>query len=177
MKIVVFALCSGLGYLLKLYLPEGAWATYVPILVTYHLFLVWLVFTADHKAGFSLPIFSTILTHLACLIVVVSLAVGRDFIPFFWLVRYCIPGIAPFETNWLFSGGRKDEGDRVTSAGAAKRATAAATAEDYEEWLRYLQKRNPLSVKSGMTLKEEYEQFMVARIKSRPAIPSTDNPA
>jgi hypothetical protein len=175
MKLAIFALSSALGYLLKLYLPEGAWATYVPILVTYHVFLVWLVFTADHKAGFSLPIFSTILTHLACLTVVVSLGVGRHYIPFFWLVRYFIPALAPFEAAWLFSGGRKNEEDRADAA--MHPAAASATAEDYEEWLRYLKKRNPLTVKAGMTLKDEYEQFMVARIKSRPAIPSTDHPA
>ena len=105
MKLVVFAICSGIGYLLGQYLP-APWATYVSILVSYHLFLGWLVMTADHDAGFSMPVLHTVLTHAACLAVLIGIAIGRRHIPFLGLVRIFIPALAPFECDWLFSGGK-----------------------------------------------------------------------
>jgi hypothetical protein len=104
MKLVVFLICSGIGYLLGEYLP-APWASYVSILVSYHLFLAWLVFTADHEAGLSMPVLSTVLTHAACLAVLIGLAIGRRYIPFLGLVRIFVPGLAPFECNWLFAAG------------------------------------------------------------------------
>ena len=108
-KTAVFLVCSGIGYLLGHYLPVGAWSAYVSILVSYHLFLGWLVFTAEHKAGFSLPVFSTILTHSAFLAILIGLAFGRESVPLFGLIRIFIPGLASFESTWLFGGGRKSK--------------------------------------------------------------------
>jgi len=179
MKIAVYVFCSILGYLAGYFLPI-AWFPYDSILISYHLFLGWLVIDADHKTGLSLPIFSTILTHLACITVVVFLGVGRHYIPFFWLVRYLIPALAPFEVTWLFGGGREKKAVSVTEAAdAAARASAAAaaTGEDYEEWLRYLAQRSPSSRKPGTTLKDEYEHWLVARAKSRTAALSGNKPA
>ena len=69
---VVFIVCSVIGFVIARYLFEGAWATFAYILISYHLFLAWLVITAERETGFSLPIFSTIITHLACLTVVIA---------------------------------------------------------------------------------------------------------
>src|ERR1035438_7377322 len=108
--ILAFAVASLLGYLAGAFLPPGEWAIYTSILVSYHLFLAWLVITADHKTGFSLPIISTLLTHLACMAVVLTLGMGRHYVPFFGIFRYGIAALAIFERNWLFSGnGKKKE--------------------------------------------------------------------
>jgi hypothetical protein len=156
-----------------------AWYPYDAILISYHLFLVFLVITAEQKTGFSLPIVHTILSHLACLALVISVPVLRHQIPFFGLVRYFIPALAPFECDWLFSGGKAKKEEPITvkaaeAAATTASASASATADDYEEWLRYLKVRNPLSVKHGMTIKDEYEQWMVARVKSRPPAASVE---
>jgi hypothetical protein len=78
--VVVFAGLA--GYFVGRLMPPGWWAIYMSILVSYHLFLAWLVLTADHDAGISMPIVSTITTHLACMVVVVGLGMGRHFVPF-----------------------------------------------------------------------------------------------
>ncbi len=173
MNIAVLAICIGLGYLLRLFLPDTAWATYFSILFTYHLMLGWRIIAADHETGFSLPVFSTILTHAACLTLVVVFSAGRHYIPFFWLIRYFVPALAPFEVKWLYSGGMKKKEkppDPVVVANASE--SKAATADDYEAWLGYLQKRNPLQVKAGVTIQQEYEEFVAARIKRRSPVPA-----
>ncbi len=117
MKTVVFLVCSGIGYLLARYLPEGAWSAYAPMLISYHLYLAFLVLTGEHKAGFSMPLFSTILTHSAFLALLIGLAFGRHSVPFFGLIRIFVPALAPFESQWLFSGGKpKKEAKKDTSA-------------------------------------------------------------
>jgi hypothetical protein len=184
MNIVVYVVCSILGFLAGHFLPAGAWATYVSILVSYHLFLAWLVITAEHETGFSLPIFSTIITHLACLTVVVGLTVGRHYIPFFGLIRYFIPAMAPFERDWLFSGNaqKKDVKKKkvpVTTAVIAipvHVAIAEATAEDHEAWIRHLAQPNRATRKPGLSVKDEYEHWLVARIGSRHAAVSRKSP-
>ena len=75
-------------------LPDTAWATYTYILVTFHLILAFKVLTADKKAGLSLPIGQTILTHAACLAVIVGIAMLRHHIPFFGIIRYFRSGMA-----------------------------------------------------------------------------------
>ena len=104
MKLIAFLICSGIGYLLGRYLPDS-WSAYVSILVSYHLFLGWLVITAEHDTGFSMPVLSTVLTHAACLALLIGLAIGQRYVPFLALVRIFVPGLAPFECNWLFAAG------------------------------------------------------------------------
>ena len=96
MNAIVFVICSIVGFVLGRYLPAGAWAAYGSILISYHLFLAWLMLTADRKVGFSLPILSTILTHMACLIVVVGLTVGRHYHSFLWNHPLLYPGHGTF---------------------------------------------------------------------------------
>jgi hypothetical protein len=156
-------------------LPASQLATMIYILVTYHIILVILIFKAERK-GFSLPIGLALLTHLACMAAVVGLGMGRHYIPFFGIIRYFIPGIAPFEAKWLFSHEKKMEKDSLTSMPvevrpsapfapppASNAAVLSATAEDYKEWLSYLATRKPSSIKRGLTLDQEYGQWLAAR--------------
>lgn len=167
--IAAFVVAGLLGYLSASFVPAGTWAVLTSILVSYHLFLAWLVITAENKAGVSLPIFSAITTHLACLVLIVPLGLAHRFIPFFGIFRYGIAGLAIFERGWLFTE------DTVQYKSEEPPAPVTDTAEDYQEWLNYLAKQSPASRKPGSSLKEEYSRWLLARAKNRPAVPSNDS--
>jgi hypothetical protein len=136
---------------------------------------------AEHETGFSLPIGSTIVTHVACLAVVVCFALGRGHIPFFGWIRLFVPALAPFEVRWLFSGNKNRKTDKpvpVSKQEAEKKAAlvasavaAAATVDDYEEWLKYLAQPKRPPRKPGMTVQDEYKQWLLARARARVAPP------
>jgi hypothetical protein len=175
MKYGVYLICTVLGFIAGYFLPF-AWYPYDSILVSYHLYLLWLVMTAEHETGFSLPVVSTIFTHLACLIVVIGISIVRSHIPFFWLIRYLIPAMAPFEVTWLFGGERKKKEVQVApqaATTAAVPAAAQATADDYQEWLRYLAQPNRPTKKIGLSIKDEHEQWLLARAKAKSGNPSS----
>jgi hypothetical protein len=189
MRLAVFLVCSGIGYLLGHYLPEP-WASYVSILVSYHLFLAYLLITAEHEPGFSFPpIISIVLTHAACLALLIGLAMRRRYVPILGLVRIFVPGLAPFECEWLFSGGKKKKvapGSEVTSqAEADASATADATTasastpavsaaptytfDDHDDWLRYLGQTNRPFRKPGLSVGDEFKLWQKARAQRRTA--------
>ncbi|MGA2650283.1 MAG: hypothetical protein ABSF28_07160 [Terracidiphilus sp.] len=163
------------------------------IFVSFHLFLAWLVVTADHETGFSLPVVSTIVTHLSCLVIVylcsaliAAISASALFLPIYLLlplrpIRYilalCIPGLAIFERYWLFSGGVKKKEVPLTPEAqvlAAETAAVAdaATANDYDDWLQFVARQKPPFPKPGSSLKVEYERWLLARAKTRAAAPS-----
>jgi hypothetical protein len=129
-KRVGFLACSGIGYLIAHFFGDGPLTTYAAILISYHLYLAFLVVIAEKETRLSLPIGHTILTHLACLAAVIGLAVGRHYIPFFSIVRLFIPGLAPFEVGWLFSGSAKKPapGAELSSGVAVLASTLVAEA-------------------------------------------------
>ena len=45
-----------------------------------------------------------------------------------------------------------------------------ATADDFQEWQRYLSQQKPGSRKPGSSLKTEYEQWLLARPQNRPLL-------
>ena len=168
--LAVFMLACALGWLASSFMPPGAWAVYTSILVAYHLFLGWLVITAEGETGVSLPVTSTILTHVACVAIIFPLGMARHFVPFFGIVRYSIAGLAIFERGWLFSG--KIRKSNVEQAQVATPAVTG-TAKDYEEWLKYLAQRKQI-VRAPGSLKAEYEQWLIARRRSEQSAPSSD---
>jgi hypothetical protein len=176
----------GLAMLLRHILPDTALATFTYILVSYHLILAFKVFTSDKKARLSLPIGQAILTHAACIGVLVSLAVLRHQIPFFGLIRYFLPGIAPFEARWLFSG-EQAKIERLTDGEAIQAATVhvepspdgsvavpaapvslyhSSTGEDFNEFLTLMQQGKRPFRKPGITVRQEYELWLAHRAKS-----------
>jgi uncharacterized membrane protein YhaH (DUF805 family) len=58
-----------------------------------------------------------------------------------------------------------------TAASATPAPSFVATVEDYDAWNYHLAHRNPLARRPGTTIKDEYEQFMARRAKSRPPVP------
>lgn len=178
MKQFAFVVCSLIGYLLAHYLPAGAWSAYAPILISYHLYLAFLVLTAEHNAGFSMPVFSTILTHSAFLALLIGLAVGRNYVPFFGLIRIFIPALAPFESMWLFSGGMpQKEVPQKTAAVPAPVSTnqipvsappeAEYTADEHTAWMRYLATPRRAFRKPGLSVADEFKQWQAARAQYR----------
>jgi len=181
---IVFVVCSVIGYLLGRFLPQGPWAAYVSILISYHLYLAWLVYAAEEKAGVALPVGHTIITHLAFLLVVVGFAYARHHIPFFGLIRLFVPALAPFERMWLFGESAKKKEEVPDSAAAAESealsaqdAIMSATAEDNEAWIQYLSTRDSRLRRPGITVKEEYGRWMIARVNRRSSASKDEKPA
>lgn len=169
---VAFVFCVLLGTIIASFLPEGAWFTIVYMLITCHLFFGWLVMTKEHQTGLTLPIGLTILTHLVFLSFIVCLGIVRHYIPFFMWIRYVVPALAFFEVKWLLRSTEKKKEAEVSSAKAARAAAAVAAAasiDDYQEWLRYLARPNRPPRKPGMTVEEEYKQWLLERAKNRQA--------
>jgi hypothetical protein len=177
--IVVFMLSSLIGFLVKFYLPHGPWTAYIATIVSYHLFLAWLLISGDRKGKFSVPIIPSILTHIACLSVVCALGMLRHSIPFFWairylpgasLLRYGVPAFAVFERSWLYGFCEVEKPE--DEAQHASPLLAQATTTDYDAWLHYLGQADRTFRKPGVTVKTEYELWMLERLKDRPVASS-----
>jgi hypothetical protein len=171
--LAVFMLACALGWLASSFIPEGAWAVYTSVLVAYHLFLAWLVITAEGETGVSLPVASTIVTHLACLAIIFPLGMARHFVPFFGVVRYGIAALAIFERGWLFSGRISKQPKMQNAPDTSPKVTG--TPREYEEWLKYLAQRKQVARAPGVSLKAEYEQWLLARRSAEQAAPSSES--
>ncbi len=189
-----------LGFLASLLAPPGFWSILTYLLVSYHLSLGWLVFSGERKAAVSLPIVSTIFTHLASLAVVLPLGLARYYVPLLilqhhpsvqtlvWLaivyfftpvlsiLRYAVIGFAVFERFWLFSGSEVQLPAKPVEVPDSP-ILQAATGDDFKEWQHYLAQQKPGSRKLGASIKAEYEQWLHARQKSRQAAASDDGPS
>jgi hypothetical protein len=153
------------GYVIANYMLEGPVAVYVSMLLSYHLFLGFLV-AANRQRGMSLPIGPTIRTHLACLAIMLGVAMVREHILLFGLLRYLVPALAPFEAEWLFSGGRKKPGEVED---APRIPMPDCTASDYDEFLRYLSQRRRTFQKPGRTVREEHVLWMADKVRKEAA--------
>jgi len=132
---IVFVVCSLIGYLWAHYLLKGNWATYTSILLSYHLFLVWLLITAEHKAGFSMPVVPTALTHFACLMLLVGIAASARHIPYFGLIRLFVPALAPFEVTWLFNASTSAKPEASKPRMKAAKLRVPPPREDSIRWV------------------------------------------
>jgi len=158
-KSLVFLLCSAIGYFVGQYVPEP-FGAYLRILVPYHLFLLYLVFLENDKAGMSMPMGQTIVTHLACLALLVGIAMGRRYVPFFGLIGLFVPALAPFEAEWLFSGGAKKVEENTEPV---VQVNAAETADEYAEFMKYMSGSKREFKRLGQSPKDEYNLWRAAR--------------
>jgi hypothetical protein len=195
---VAFLVCEGIGFFAATFAPQDSGASlYVTVLVAYHLFLAWLVFVsgtsfsfegdAQKKAAISLPVGQTLLTHAACLAVIlgsVATAVhklallnpvhpGPDDVtapnPHGYVIYQVAKAIcgamaafAIFERRWLFSAEPSAQPAKVMEA-APSPVLQAATAEDTRAWHEHLAQQRPGLRTPGSSLKSEYEQWLLAR--------------
>lgn len=158
-KTIVFLVCSCIGYFVGHYVPEP-FGAYLRILVPYHLFLLYLVFMENDQAGLSLPMGQTIVSHLACLALLVGVAMGRRYVPFFGLVGLFIPALAPFEAEWLFGGSTKPVEEKTQ---AVVHVVEPETADEYAEFMKYMSGSKREFKKLGQSPKDEYNLWRAAR--------------
>lgn len=168
MKIFACIVSSLIGFAIGHYLLEGAAAAFASILISYHLYLVYLVLTAQHEKGLSFPVGQAIFTHLVFLVVLLGLPFLRTQIPFFSLLSLLVPGLAPFETQWLFSG--RGTTFKTVEEPPKPVAVVEVTAADQQEFVQYL--RQPLRPfkKPRMTVDEEFKAWHADRVKNRAAL-------
>lgn len=246
-----------LGFFVGRSIVDPTWSVFASMLLSYHLFLGWLIFTGEKQVKLSLPILATVGIHLVFLIIIVGLTMAREYIPAFRLVKYALAAIGIFE-RWLVfnaashrhnSGQSADQmagqldqqigGEPLTASGAAAQqpatplvaaslpvtamaasaphpqasapapqsasplATAfrqdtsisdsirrkpaenevctnpiaSATGEDHEAWLHYLSTRNPTHRKAGLSMADEYRDWLLVRFKARASQSATSQPA
>jgi hypothetical protein len=192
---LTFFLSSIAGWVVASILPPSSWSVFAGMLVTYHLFLGWLLFLDedDPRPAFSVPVM--IVSHLACLALllgfrtavfvllikltgsspVAGLAVFGYLSVFSFILRFggtC--ALSYFERDWLF---RKDGEKRLaevkaveTSADAAGAPSllATATGADHEEWLRERSQQKDVT-RLGVSPKVDFERWLQARAKARAA--------
>src|ERR1700722_1800311 len=92
---------GAIGYAAGFLVPTGWWAILTSMLISYHVFLGWLVLTAKNKLEVVRPLSYAAMIHVACLIVIVSLGSGRIIVPHFDLVCCGVAVLAHFERDWL----------------------------------------------------------------------------
>jgi hypothetical protein len=160
-KSLVFLVCSCIGYFVGHYVPEP-FGAYLRILVPYHLFLLYLVFMENDQAGLSMPIGQTIVTHLACLALLVGIAMGRRYVPFFGLIGLFVPALAPFEAEWLFSGSGKPVEEKRQPV---VHVVEPETADEYSEFMKYMSGSKREFKKLGISPKDEYNLWRAAKLK------------
>ncbi|HEX9199183.1 MAG TPA: hypothetical protein VF865_06465 [Acidobacteriaceae bacterium] len=179
--LVAFVVSGVVGFIAGTMVPDHTLAIYVSILLSYHLFLAWLVFGSSQKPVGSLPVVMTALTHVACMTVVLGpVLMARHTTPMFGLFRYSIAALALFERGWLHAaaGTRKrqpqeerpvEAPEPVPEAVPAPPARIRTTPEDQAAWREYLAQRGAGMTRAGMTMQAEYEQWLRRRYKDRPA--------
>ncbi len=206
--IVAFLVCAAIGFFAGSFAPQGSGASlYITVLVAYHLFLVWLIFLSgtsfsyggdvQKAAAISLPIGQTLLTHAACLAVIlgtvataahklsgvdaahgdVSAPNPQGYVTYqvAKVIAGAMAGFAIFERRWLFSSETALQPARPIES-APSPVLQAATADDMREWQQYLAQRKAGSRRPGSSLKAEYEQWLLARQQARNSGGAVPNP-
>jgi hypothetical protein len=164
MRIAALVVSIIVGYLIGHFLLAGTAAAYASILISYHLYLVLLVFLAEHEKKLSMPLAATIATHLAFVVFLLGFAYMRSHIPFFGLLSLFIPALAPFEVSWLFGG----DGIKKREAADAPAPMLDPTGEEYEAFQAYLRRQHPREFsKPGRTVTDEFQLWMADRAKKK----------
>jgi hypothetical protein len=166
MRVVVYLLCTAVGFAAGSYLPASAATPYVPLFVSYHLFLQYLIFhtrvTGEQKAGLSMSPPLAVISHLCFVAVLIGLVLERQQVPLFGLLQYFVPCLAPFEVIWLFKR-TKAPHIRVESANAPR----GTTMDDYAEFLEYTRQGRRRFQRPGRSLNDEFALWYRHRNKKR----------
>lgn len=167
--IAAFLLAQLAGYVAGMLLQDSEWSIYFSILVSYHLFLLWLILSHSEKTGLAMPLWATALTHAGCMVLVVTpvTMIGRVGIVHL-IFRYGVVSLALFERSWLFSKeepSKRSLEEEVAAAAAGPRLRT--TPEDEIAWLEYLKTRRPGMTKPGVTIRQEHEAWLLARQQKR----------
>ena len=98
---LALVVAGAIGYAAGLFVPTGWWSILISMLISYHVFLAWLVLTAKNRLEVVRPLSYAAMIHVACLVVIVSLGSGRIIVPHFDLVCCGVAVLAYFERDWL----------------------------------------------------------------------------
>jgi hypothetical protein len=156
------------GFVASTLVSDVSWSIYVSILVSYHLFLMWLIATHSQKSGLSMPIWATVLTHGGCMVLVLAPATVLGSSGIVHLIfRYGIVSLALFERGWLFSPEERMRRPEEDPSLAPYNPAIRATQEDEIAWFEYLKTRRPGMTKPGTTIRDEHQAWLLARHKQR----------
>ena len=76
---------AAMGFLAGLFVPAGSWSIFASMLISYHLFLDWLVLTSEKKIEMVRPFSYPATLHFASIVVIGSLGTARFIVPHFEL--------------------------------------------------------------------------------------------
>jgi len=97
-----FLACVLVGYLIAYTMVPGVGQVYASMLISFHLFLGWLVYSGMKQKNISsLPVLPSLLKHVCFLAPILLLPLVRHSIPLFGLLRFAITIFAKLESNWL----------------------------------------------------------------------------
>ena len=147
--------CAALGYLAGLYVPHGWPSILTTMLVSYHLFLAWLVLSADKDLETIRSLGYAASIHIACMVLIVALGSGRLFIPGFNLICTAIALLAYFERGWIFEPRRAE----IPEA----EEPIASSGEEYRAWLAHVAEEGPQDSGLHGSRKQEFEEWLRAR--------------
>ena len=167
MRIAALILSIFIGYFIGHYLLAGAAAAYASVLISYHLYLIFLVVLAEHEKALSMTLGATIATHLAFVVFLIGFTYMRFHIPLFGLLRLFVPAMAPFEVKWLFSGDGALMPAVAESPPSAVVEAYDPTGEDYEAFQDYLRQQHRPFSKPGRSVTAEFEFWMADRAKKK----------
>ncbi len=164
MPFVLYVLCAGAGYLAGNYLPVSEATPYIPVVVSYHLFVLCLILhagvTGQQKIGLSTSLPMAFLGHLCFVGAMIGMVLGRAQVPMFGLLQYVVPGLAPFEVKWLFE---RAKGPHVI---VEPEIMPRGTHDDYAEFTEYL-KGDRKFLRAGSSVKQEFAIWLADRNKHR----------
>ena len=139
LALVLFIVCDLVGFAVGYFLPLDPWTPYVSLLVSYHLFLICMIVILgkrnEQKIGVSFSIPMAVVIHIAFVGALIVVVFVREYVPWFSVVRYALPALAPFEAKWLFEGQRKEPT-------APEPQRMHKTQDEYNEFLAYLHQKD-----------------------------------
>ena len=220
-----------IGAFLARFIHDAKWSTQAYLLLSYHLFLAYLVMRRGVESKHPIPLAGGIAVHFAFVVLIVGIGFFGVHYVWFRLVRYAVAGLAVFERWFIFgpdsefhpdpalavvtptlsapaslqpAGAAAGEGSvsglelfqqvtgPVLAPGAAKTSAPptdtsltgspqrsdarfaqamgplmTTTADDHEAWLRYLATRNPTHRKLHLSINDEYDEWVRARVQAR----------
>jgi hypothetical protein len=165
--LVAFIITALAGYAAASVIQNPGASAVVSILVSYHLFLGWLVMNGSGEVTLSLPIGSAVATHAGCLVVALAPVAMADGSIGFGVFRYGVAALAVFERGWLFSQEETRPALDDESITGEPLSPVRATAEDQIAWLEYLSSRRPGMTRPGVSIGDEHKAWLLARHKQR----------
>jgi hypothetical protein len=162
MKGILVILGCGFCYVISRFIPDGPLAVYAPLLISYHLLLGVLVVTTMQDKGHTLNPVKAALTHVGSLVLLIVAVSAGGMVPYFEYLRFLLPALALMESTMMFSG--------KTKSASAPDAASSSSAEEFEEFVRYMRGSDRPFAKAGHSIRDEFNSWLAHRAKHPPVI-------